>query len=138
MFACNADNGTRTVRARVKDKDGAISAYSGTVSVVNVAPTITMVSAPANGKLNVNYTIQFRFSDPGTTDSPWSYQTTWGDGKKTVLTSTTTQGQVITQTSVYTLPGTYTVSVRVTDKDGATATATWQVTITRPLPSPGG
>jgi alpha-tubulin suppressor-like RCC1 family protein len=131
-FACNAaDNGTRSVRARVRDKDGAIREYSGTVSVVNVAPTVEIVSAPATGTVGVDYTISYRFSDPGTIDSPWWYQTTWGDGKKVGVTATTTQGSIITQTYRYTSPGTYTITVRVSDKNAGTGTSTRQVTITR-------
>ncbi|PYO48471.1 MAG: hypothetical protein DMD72_07210 [Gemmatimonadetes bacterium] len=138
-FACSpVDNGVRTVRAKVRDKDGGMSEYTGSVTVLNVAPTITLVSAPTNGNVGVDYTIQFRFSDPGTTDSPWTYQTTWGDGTKTALTATTTQGALITQTHRYSIGSTYTITVRVTDKDGGTSTATVRVTIARPLPLPGG
>jgi PKD repeat protein len=131
-FACNvADNGTRSVRARVRDKDGAISEYSGTISVVNVAPTIEIVSAPATGTVGVDYTIRYRFTDPGTIDSPWWYQTNWGDGKKLVVTAATTQGTIITQTNRYASPGTYTITVKVSDKNGGGAISTLQVTIAR-------
>jgi hypothetical protein len=97
-----------------------------------------MISAPTTGTINVDYTIQFRFSDPGTTDSPWWYQTLWGNGKSTGATATTTQGQLIIQTFRYGAAGTYTVTVRVQDKDGALATRSFQVTIARASISPGG
>ncbi len=138
-FACSpVDNGVRTVRARVRDKDGGMNEYTASVTVVNVAPTITLVSAPTSGTVNVDYTVQFSFSDPGTTDSPWSYQVTWGDGTKTALTSTSTQGAVISQTHRYSFGTTYTVSISVKDKDGGTSTTTLKVTIGRASISPGG
>jgi PKD repeat protein len=131
-FACQAaDNGVRIVRARVRDKDGATSEYTGSVSVVNVAPTITLISAPAAGTVGVDYTLQFRFADPGANDAPWWYQTSWGDGKKVGTNAATSQGLTITQKYRYGAAGTYTITVRVTDKDGGTATSTAQVIIVR-------
>jgi len=131
-YACQApDNGTRSVRARVRDKDGAVSEYTRSVSVVNVAPTITIISAPTTGTVGVDYTLQFRFSDPGTNDAPWWYQTNWGDGKKVGTSAATAQGLTITQKYRYGAAGTYTITVRVTDKDGGTVTSTAQVAIVR-------
>ena len=131
-YACQvADNGARSVRARVRDKDGAVSEYTRSVSVVNVAPTITIISAPTTGTVGVDYTLQFRFTDPGTNDAPWWYQTNWGDGKKVGTSAATTQGLTITQKYRYGAAGTYTITVRVTDKDGGTVTSTAQVTIVR-------
>src|SRR5262249_58329990 len=43
-----ADNGTYTVRGKVRDKDGGETEYSATVAVANVAPTATL-QAPATG-----------------------------------------------------------------------------------------
>ena len=124
------DNGTLTVRAQVTDKDGGTSpVYTAAISVVNVAPTVTMISAPATGSVGVDYTIQYRFTDPGTRDSPWYYQPNWGDGKKLSLSVTSTQGQPITQKYRYTSPGTYTVIIKVIDKDGYTGSTSFQVTI---------
>ena len=129
-FACYApDNGTLTVRAQVRDKDGATNQYTSSISLVNVAPTVTIISAPATGSVGVDYTIQYRFTDPGTWDSPWYYQPNWGDGKKLGLYSAFTQGQTITQKYRYASPGTRTVTIRVIDKDGYSGSASFQVTI---------
>ena len=129
-FNCYApDNGTLAVRAQVRDKDGAVSQYSASISLVNVAPIVTMISAPSTGSVGVDYTIQYRFTDPGTRDSPWYYQPNWGDGKKLGLTVTSAQGQTITQKYRYTSAGTYTVVIRVIDKDGSSGSTSFQVTI---------
>ena len=126
------DNGVRTVRARIKDKDGALTEYTKSVTVVNAAPTIAITSAPASGKTGVDYTLQFKFTDPGTGDAPWIYQITWGDGKPaTSPKSVTTQGLAITEKHRYTKAGSYTITVRVTDKDGGAATVNVPVTIVK-------
>ena len=126
------DNGVRTVRARIKDKDGAVTEYTKSVTVVNVAPAIAFISAPASAKTGVDYTLQFRFTDPGTLDAPWSVLTTWGDGKPAAGPSqVSAQGLAITQTHRYTKAGSYTITVRVTDKDGGTATSNIQVAIAK-------
>jgi probable HAF family extracellular repeat protein len=123
------DDGVRTVRAKIKDKDDAEAEYTKSVTVVNVTPTIAITSAPS-GKTGVDYTLAFRFTDPGTADAPWLYQILWGDGKRDAAPkSTRVQGATITDSYRYNKPGTYSIMVRVTDKDGAVATSNVQVTI---------
>ncbi|HEV3483824.1 MAG TPA: PKD domain-containing protein, partial [Vicinamibacterales bacterium] len=132
-FTCPVpDNGMRSVRARLRDKDGAVSEYSESVTVVNVAPTITIITGPASGKTGADYTLAFKFADPGTGDGPWVYQITWGDGKRDPGPKpATVQGLTITEKYRYTKPGSYTITVRVTDKDGGTETSSVQVMIVK-------
>jgi PKD repeat protein len=126
------DNGVRTVRAKIKDKDGAVTEYTKSVTVVNVAPAIAFISAPPGGKTGDDYSLQFRFTDPGTLDAPWSVQTIWGDGKPAPgPSSESAQGLTITQKHRYTKAGSYTITVRVTDRDGGTATSNIQVAIVK-------
>lgn len=126
------DNGVRTVRATIRDKDGAGTEYTKSVTVVNVAPTIALISAPISGKTGTDYTLQFKFNDPGTSDAPWLYQITWGDGKgATGAKSVTTQGLTITEKYRYNKPGSYTVTISVTDKDGGAAVSSVQVGIVK-------
>jgi len=126
------DNGVRTVRAKIKDKDGALTEYTKSVTVVNVAPTIAIISAPASGKSGVDYTLAFNFTDPGTADAPWLYQIIWGDGKRDAAPkSASVQGATITETYRYNKVGSYSITVRVTDKDGAVATSSVQVAIVK-------
>jgi probable HAF family extracellular repeat protein len=125
------DNGVRTVRAKIKDKDGAETEYTKSVTVVNVAPTIAITSAPS-GKTGVDYTLAFRFTDPGTADAPWLYQILWGDGKRDAAPkSVSVQGSAISESYRYNKAGTYSIAVRVTDNDGSVAISTVQVTIVK-------
>ncbi|MFL5600401.1 MAG: PKD domain-containing protein [Gemmatimonadaceae bacterium] len=126
-----SDNGLWHVKAKVADKDGAQTEYSGAVSVTNVAPTITIISAPSSGSVGVDYTLQFKFTDPGIRDAPWFYQVNWGDRKKAGLDGAITQGLTIRQTHRFPTPGTYTITIRVVDKDGGIAASSVGVTVTR-------
>ena len=56
------------------------------------------------------------FSDPDN-DGPWSYTIEWGDGS-TSTGSKSSQGSV-TGSHNYLLPGTYQITVTVTDNHGA-------------------
>lgn len=132
-FSCPAaENGVRSVGAQVRDKDGAASQYTGTVGVTNVAPTVSITSAPASGKTGTNYSIIFKFSDPGTADAPWLLEVNWGDGKHAETpTPANTQGLLVSETYRYNKPGIYTITVRVTDKDGGSANSSVQVSIVK-------
>jgi probable HAF family extracellular repeat protein len=120
--SCNApqDQDTITIRARVKDKDGATREYNRVVPVTNAAPAAQLSAA---GSTTIapggSVTVNAAFSDFGTLDGPWSWRITWGDGTATVWTSTTAQGALPSRSHVYAAPGTYAARLFVRDKDGA-------------------
>ena len=64
-YACQyGDDGTYTIRGRIKDKDGGFSDYTTSVIVNNIAPTVAMSGSPTateGHKLTYSFTI----SDPG-------------------------------------------------------------------------
>jgi len=62
-------------------------------------------------------------------DGPWAYAVAWGDGLPATTGSTTSQTNPITATHTYALPGTYTVSMTVTDKDGGAGSGQLTVTV---------
>jgi len=116
------DNGTYTVILQATDKDGGTGSTSVNIEVLNVPPTVSIVSLDQTVDCRKKATLRFSFSDPGVNDSPWSVEIIWGDGN-------TTQGEQDPVTHVYMLPGTYTVTVKVTDKDGGVGEANGSITV---------
>ncbi|HEV3479688.1 MAG TPA: hypothetical protein VG144_09585, partial [Gaiellaceae bacterium] len=78
------DNGTRSVKGEIRDKDGGVSTYRASVTVDNVAPTATFNAPEAvNEGSNINLSLtdvvdpgsadthEYRFSCDGTTWTEW-------------------------------------------------------------------
>ncbi len=124
------DNGTRTVGAKIRDKDGAVSTYTGSVTVNNVAPSVTL-SGPANvtENQNVNRTYTFSINDPGTADTHTVDGTSCGaNGTKVSETASSIDCNFPdgTKTSV--------VSASVSDDDGASGSDSKTVSIANVAP----
>lgn len=138
-FSAAALNGptTRTVALRVTDQAGAQSIATTTVTVSNVTPTLTV---PGNQTAVPGSSTSFAlgsFSDPGA-DHDWSVDVDWGDGSahKTFFVTAGNQASgaalnlsLGTSAHTYATAGTDTVTVKVTDKDGASQTGTFQVMV---------
>jgi PKD repeat protein len=111
--------GTYTAQLVVTDNSGATATATVTITVdPNQAPTAAASATPLTGKAPLVVT----FSSAGSTDSDGSivsYAWDFGDGGTSSLAN---------PSHTYTLPGTYTAQLVVTDDNGATDTAT--VTIT--------
>jgi autotransporter-associated beta strand protein len=93
------------------------------VKVSNVAPTVT---APSNQFAIAGKPMNFNigsFTDPGAIDNPWNVQIDWDYDGATFTNDTTfslaATGSLGKQANTYVSAKTYTVGVRVTDKDTA-------------------
>ncbi len=123
------DPGTYTATLVVTDNDGAPSATATrqvtvTAPLANVAPTAAFTATTAGLTVSVNGSDSA--DSDGTVDS-WAWD--FGDGSPVVTT------QTASTTHTYSNPGPYTVSLVVTDDDGAPSTAvTRDVTATTPPP----
>jgi PKD repeat protein len=120
---------SRTVTASVQDKDGGVSSTTSIVRVVDANPVVSITTAdPVVVPANTPFAVDGTFTDAGVNDGPWTYA--WGfqegvtEGSTTPLSGTVTaQGAVPGATHVFHNPGTYHVTLQVTDKDGAVASS---------------
>jgi hypothetical protein len=117
------DNGVRAVKGKIRDKDGGVREYTDSVTVNNVRPIISSVTASntfAGPLVFMTSSISTLFTDPGSADT-WTNLLTFSDGGTETSTSQpTAQGgdsYKFTLTHSFLTPGCKTVTSRVTDDD---------------------
>lgn len=108
-----ADDGSYAIQVAVSDNDGATGTGTLPVTVSNVAPTVTGFSVPAELTLAAGgataYVAGVQFTDPAlAVDGPFVTTIDCGNGKPADDAGRCTYASV----------GSYTVAVRVADKDG--------------------
>jgi len=129
-----SDNGAFTVSAWISDKDGGQTVYTGTVNVVNVAPTVTtlvsLVTGPSMFGMRLRITDPAGVSDylyyclPGTSVCGSGFYTTvnWGDGSPLeVLTGKADARDFAVSHTYPPGPGKYTATLSASDDDGGTS-----------------
>ena len=130
-----ADNGSYTVTVKVTDKNNDYDSKTFTVTVSNVTPTVT---APSDTTANEGQSNSFglgSFSDPGA-DSPWHVKVNLADGSpEQTLADRTVTGSLGMAGHAYGDNGVYTVTVTVTDKDNASGSKTYNVTVNNVAPT---
>jgi len=131
------DNGVYTVTLTVTDDDGGVGTDALTITVNNVAPTVIVLMNQPNSQfiLPVVHTLTFNgsFTDPGWLDA---HTAMWDFGDGPIVPGILTEENVepdatgtTTADHVYSEPGTYTVTLTITDDDGGVGTDTIQVIV---------
>ena len=107
---------THTIRARIRDKDGDFTAYTTQIQVDNVAPSVAILGAPLVPLSGQPYTLSAEVNDAGPLDMAAEFVFAWA---LSVNGAVTTSGSDATFDVLVNAFGTYTVTLTVTDKDGA-------------------
>jgi PKD repeat protein len=131
------DDGIYTVVLTVTDPNGLAGRPDTTTATVqNVAPTVDLTLDADSVFVGTIVTATGVFTDAGVMDAPWQWELDWGDG--TMETgSAASAATPISGSRAYAEAGTYTIRLRVTDKDDGTGEAERTVVV-RPLPGEGG
>jgi PKD repeat protein len=125
------DNGTYTVTLTATDKDGSTGTTSGTVTVNNTTPTASITGSTSGMSEGDTASLTASVTDAGSADT-FTYAWTVTKGGNTTQT-----GSASSFTFAPTDNGTYTISLVVTDKDGASSsTATRSVSVASATPVP--
>ncbi|NJN66817.1 MAG: PKD domain-containing protein, partial [Chloroflexaceae bacterium] len=116
------DNGALIVALRMTNHHLLSSSVTKTVQVENSPPTVTIAEETVNAFWGLDWQtgLTIAVTDPGLTDRD-TLRCDWdsGDGQTTHIPNCTTE--TVSPTFRYAQPGTYVATLRVTDKDGATA-----------------
>jgi hypothetical protein len=129
-----ADDGSPSVKGRIFDKDGGSTDYATTVQVNNVKPDVSPAADQNSDEGSSHSFALGSFSDPGP-DSPWAVDIDWGDGSLHGSDSETSAGSLGSASHTYDDNGNYTVTVKVTDKDGGVGQATFKVAVANVAPT---
>jgi hypothetical protein len=110
----------------VMDSGGDAVAAATAVTVLNVAPAITSVSAPIDPvRLGGSVSVTTKYADAGPQDSH-TCRFVWNDGPDTTLSGA---AGTCTASHVYSATGVYPVTVYVTDDDTGDTSATFEYVV---------
>lgn len=125
------DNEVRTIKAKIRDKDGGETEYSASVTINNVAPTAAITGAPENSAEGMTINLGSLVGDPGTADT---HVFQW-----TVTKNGTLYASGIDRSFSFTPDdnGIYQVTLEVTDDDRDSGTDSKTITVTNVTPSIG-
>ncbi|MFN7804564.1 MAG: PKD domain-containing protein, partial [Planctomycetaceae bacterium] len=123
-----ADNGSYTITLSLSDGVSTV-ADSFVVNVTNSAPSVGPITGPAAAVRGQSVVTSFSFADPGTADTHMA-SIDWGDGASSTGTVSEAAGAgTVWGAHTYTASGDYTITVTVTDDEGASTSQTKSISI---------
>jgi uncharacterized repeat protein (TIGR01451 family) len=120
------DVAARTIALRVTDTGGLSDIDTSTLTVNNVAPTLSLLQVTGGGAACLtgnDVTLNFSFTDPAGSNDSYSGTINWGDGSPT----TSFNSSPVSQTHHYATAGKFTITVTVSDEDGGSDQETKEV-----------
>ncbi len=111
--------GNYDIVAKAKDIKGKESHWSNPhkISISSQVPyPPSTPTGPTNGIINTSYNFSTSAIDPD--GDSIAYQFDWGDGSALIWTQYYPSGQVVSQSHIYTSPGTFNIKVKAKDKFG--------------------
>lgn len=121
------DNGSVTVKGKIRDKDGGVTEYTASVTVNNVAPTALNDSASTNEDQAVTIAVLTYDSDPAGALDPLRIDSVTNGSKGTTSIDTKGTPDTTDDEIVYTpnagATGSDSFTYTISDGDGGTATA---------------
>jgi len=120
----------RTISVQVVDKIGLAAIGQTSVTILNVAPAVSAITAPMDPiAVQTSVTAGGQFTDPGVLDTHTA-EWTWGDGGTSsgVVTEANGSGSV-SGSHAYSAAGVYTITLTVTDKDGASGSSVYRFVV---------
>lgn len=119
-----------TITVQVTDSGGLTGTAQTTVAVLNVAPTVGQIVAPAEPILvHTEITATAVFTDPGVLDTHTAVWD-WGDGTVSPgLVAEENGSGSASGSHTYSWPGVYTVELTVLDDDGGAGTAVFRYVV---------
>ncbi len=132
LFILVRDNGNfdLTLEATASETNRQVASATANflVTVGNVAPAATIMSAPTDASKDTTIIVQMAATDPSTIDkdSGFTYRINWGDGTPLQVVQGL-PGIPPTVEHIYLQNGIYTVTISATDKDGGEGPSTSQV-----------
>ena len=127
-----------TIGLVLSDNRFGIATGSAVVTVNNIPPSLTgLAVTPSNPGFGVPVVLTGNYTDPGYSGSPADEDlrvfVNWGDGQSGFLSTTGGPGS-INETHQYALPGSYTITVKVTDNDSGETVQMLNVVAAPPPP----
>jgi len=119
-----------SIGVKLTDSTGAVGTGSTSVVVNNVPPVLrAVIGPPLDASTGTAATLMGIFTDVGFLDTH-TCKVEWGDGKTSWGTVSETQGSgTCTASHVYSVAGAPTATFTVYDKDGASASLTYKLTV---------